>query len=109
MTAEHYHADSENGDHVVNPSEDALFMRITDLNTDDNTFLTIEPPGDDPAWYAVVSLLEDGVYEVERSYPHRRLHELTTETDRSEIARDLTIWLAWAGRITRQSSTGSDL
>ncbi|MEU7826696.1 hypothetical protein [Catellatospora sp. NPDC049133] len=108
MAAEYYHADTENGDYIVDPSEDALFMLIEDLNATDNTFLTIEPPGEEPAWYASVSLLENGVYEVERNHPERRIHELTTETDRGKIAKDLTIWLAATGRFTRQSSTATD-
>ncbi|MEU8002269.1 hypothetical protein AB0B66_13995 [Catellatospora sp. NPDC049111] len=94
MAAGYYHADTENGDHIDDPSEDALYMLIEDLDTTDNTFVIVEPPGEDPAWYASVSLLDDGRYEVERKHLERRFHELTVETDRDKIARELTIWFA---------------
>ncbi|MFE9500865.1 hypothetical protein [Streptomyces collinus] len=35
MGAQYYGADSENGDRIDDPSEDALFMMISDLNTSD--------------------------------------------------------------------------
>lgn len=43
MAAECYCADSENGDHINDPSEDALFMLISDLNGTVNTFVVIQP------------------------------------------------------------------
>jgi hypothetical protein len=91
--ADYYDADSENGDHVADPSEDALTMLLEDLDADGNTFLTINP-ADDSGWYASVSLLEDASYEVERADPDHHQHELTTSTDIAAIAKDLTIWLA---------------
>ncbi|KAB1908906.1 hypothetical protein F8279_05145 [Micromonospora sp. AMSO1212t] len=94
MAADYYYADAENGDHVDDPSEDALLMLIDELNHDDNTFVTINPADDDPAWYASISLLDDGAYEVERRDADQRIHDFTTETDRGDIAKNLTIWLA---------------
>lgn len=94
MGADYYIADTENGDHIDDPSEDSLFMLLTDLNTADNTFVTINPADQKAIWYASVSLLDDGAYEVECRDALRREHELSVQTDRSQIAHDLTIWLA---------------
>ena len=93
MAADYYDADTENGDHIADPSEDALFMLLQDLDSDGNAFVTISP-ADDSGWYASVSMLDDGSYEVDRSDPDRHQHEVTTETDTTAIAKDLTIWLA---------------
>jgi hypothetical protein len=94
MAADYYIADTENGDHIDDPSQDALFILITDLDHTDNTFVTINPADSASTWYASVSLLDNGTYEVERRDPSQREHKLTTQTDRSQIAKDLTIWLA---------------
>lgn len=51
-----------------------------DLNHTDNTFVTLTPADDDATWYASVSLLDEGTYEVERRDLHRGEHEVTTET-----------------------------
>jgi hypothetical protein len=105
MAADYYDADTENGDHIDDPSEDALFMLLEDLDPASNTFVTINA-ADDSDWYASVTLLDDRSYEVERRDPARHQHELTTETDISTIAKDLTIWLAnrdYPGRPTSQS------
>jgi hypothetical protein len=42
--ADYYIADTENGDHIDDPSEDGLFMLLSDLNQAGNTFITITPP-----------------------------------------------------------------
>ncbi|WP_285632782.1 hypothetical protein [Actinoallomurus iriomotensis] len=94
MGADYYIADTENGDHIDDPSEDSLFMLLTDLNIADNTFVTINPADEEATWYASVSLLDEGTYEVENRDARRREHELSVQTDRNQIARDLTIWLA---------------
>ena len=107
MGARYYCADSENGDHIDDPSEDALFMLIDDLNDADNTFVVIQPDEDDPAWFASVAVLDEGGYEVVRRDTTRREHEVTTETGIGRIASDLTIWMAardLSGRPTRQIS-----
>jgi hypothetical protein len=57
MGADYYTADTENGNHIDDPSEDALFMLLEDLNQAGNTFITITPASDDPAWHASVTLL----------------------------------------------------
>jgi hypothetical protein len=108
MGADYYTADTENGDHIDDPSEDGLFMLLENLDQASNTFLTITPADDDPAWYASVTLLADGTYEVERADPSRREQHRDAATSRNDIARDLTIWLAardYPGRPTRRSNT----
>ncbi len=66
MGAVYYRAESESGDHIEDPSEDALFMLIDDLNNSDNTFVVIQPDEDDPAWFTSVAVLDEGGYEVVR-------------------------------------------
>jgi hypothetical protein len=94
MAAGYYIADTENGDYTPDPSEDALFMLLSDLKHPDNTFVTINPADEDSGWYASVSLLDDGTYEIEQHDPNHREHQVTNHADRGKIARDLTIWLA---------------
>ncbi|MFI2368352.1 hypothetical protein [Streptomyces sp. NPDC018833] len=94
MAAEYYCADSENGDHVDDPSEDALLMLIGDLNGTDNTFVVVQPDEDDPAWFASVAVLDEGGYEIVRRDTTRREHDVAIETSTDRIAGDLTKWLA---------------
>ncbi|GAA1542489.1 hypothetical protein GCM10009730_59400 [Streptomyces albidochromogenes] len=102
MGAAYYRAESESGDHVDDPSEDALFVLIDELNDSDNTFVVIQPDEDDPAWFTSVAVLNEGGYEVVR-----REHDVVTETSIDRIARDLTIWMAardFPGRHTQHTS-----
>ncbi|MGW7065248.1 hypothetical protein ACWGHM_43205 [Streptomyces sp. NPDC054904] len=94
MAADYYYADSENGDHIDDPSEDALFMLISDLNGSDNTFVVIQPDEDDPVWFASVAVLDQSGYEIVRRDTTRREHDITTETNIDRIAGSLTKWLA---------------
>ena len=95
MAAKYYCADSENGDHIDDPSEDALFELLSDLNDTDNTFVVVQPDQDDPAWFASVAVLDEGGYEiVRRDTTTRREHHVTNEIDTGRIAVDLTKWLA---------------
>ncbi|MGC5345605.1 hypothetical protein [Streptomyces sp. DT171] len=94
MRAVHYRADSENGDHIDDPSEDALFLLIDDLDVSDNTFVVIRPDGDDPAWSVSVAVLDRGGYEVVRRDTTHHEHDVVTGTCVDRIARDLTIWMA---------------
>ncbi|MFF2538855.1 hypothetical protein [Streptomyces cyaneofuscatus] len=107
MAAAYYRAESESGDHIDDPSEDALFMLIDDLNDSDNTFVVIQPDEDDPVWFTSVAVLEEGGYEVVRRDNTRREHDVVSETSIDRIARDLTIWMAarnFPGRPTRHTS-----
>jgi hypothetical protein len=94
MAGGYYHADTENGGHWGDPSEDLLFMLVDELYHPDNTFMVIEPDDTSLNWFASVSLLEDGSYEVEWRDMSRHDHELTVESDHGHIAKQLTRWLA---------------
>lgn len=78
MGAAYYRAESESGDHIHDPSEDALF----------------KPDEDDPAWFTSVAVLDEGGYEVVRRDTTRREHDVVSETSIDRIARDLTVWMA---------------
>ncbi|MFF8732890.1 hypothetical protein ACF073_41490 [Streptomyces sp. NPDC015171] len=108
MGAQHYGADSENGDRIDDPSEDALFMMISDLNDSDNTFVVVQPDEDDPVWFASVAVLDEGGFEIVRRDTVRNEHEVTTATSINDIARDLTIWLAARDFPRRPTKQGSD-
>ncbi|OKJ47054.1 hypothetical protein AMK27_39240 [Streptomyces sp. CB02009] len=98
---------SENSDRIDAPSEDALFMQISELNNSDNTYVVVQPDEDDPVWFASVAVLDEGGYEVVRRDTARDEHEVTTATSTNDIARDLTSWIAardFPGRPTRQVS-----
>ncbi|MEU8874072.1 hypothetical protein AB0D24_23530 [Streptomyces javensis] len=94
MGARYYGADSENGDRIDDPSEDALFMMISDLDGSDNTSVVVQPDEDAPLWFASVAVLEEGGYEAVRRDATRNEHEVTTSTSINDIARDLTVWMA---------------
>ncbi|RSS36894.1 hypothetical protein [Streptomyces sp. WAC08241] len=94
MGAQYYGAGSENGDRVDDPSEDALFMLISDLDDSDNTFVVVQPDEDAPVWFASVAVLDEGGYEIVRRDTTRNEHEVITATGINDIARDLTIWMA---------------
>ncbi|MFJ5919256.1 hypothetical protein ACIQFW_26140 [Streptomyces ardesiacus] len=105
MGAQYYGADSENGDRIDDPSEDALFMMISGLNDTDNTFVVVQPDEDDAVWCASVAVLNEGGYEIVRRDNTRNEHEVTTATSINDIARDLTLWMAardFPGRRTRR-------
>ncbi|MFG1826583.1 hypothetical protein ACGFIJ_29225 [Microbispora bryophytorum] len=97
MSALRYCVDAENGHHVDNPSPQELVELIGGLNRTDNTFVTVLPDEDDPWWYASVSRLDEGTYEVEYRDLGCEEHRRSTLTDREEIVRDLTVWLAARG------------
>jgi hypothetical protein len=89
-----YIADAENGDSTAGPSEDGLFMMLQKLNHTDNTFVVIQNDGEDQDWFASVSLLDQGGYEVELRDARYREHELTVQHDLGRIAQEVTTWLA---------------
>jgi hypothetical protein len=94
VAADYYCADSENGDHIDDPSEDALFTLISELNDTDNTFVVIQPDEDDPAWFASVAVMDEGGYEIVRRDTIRREHNVAVETSIDRIAGHLIKWLA---------------
>ncbi|MFJ5063037.1 hypothetical protein ACIP96_26965 [Streptomyces nigra] len=94
MGAQYYGADSENGDRIDDPSEDALSMLISDLNDSDNAFVVVQPDEGDPAWFTSVAVLNEGGFEIVRRDTTRNEHVVTTATSINDIAHDLTIWMA---------------
>ena len=54
----------------------------------------IHDDGEDQDWFASVSLLDEGGYEVELRDARHREHELTVQHDLGRIAQEVTIWLA---------------
>ncbi|GII33464.1 hypothetical protein [Planotetraspora mira] len=97
-------AETEGGELIVEPSEDALYEMIIELTAPDNTFVIVEPDEDDPAWFASASLLDDGTYEVEYRDTVRRRHELSVGSDPDRIARDAAVWVANTARAHRALS-----
>lgn len=100
--AQYYVAESEGGDVVADPSEDALYMQISDLVWPDNSFVTVQPPGERQDWHVVVALLEEGGYEVEYRDTARGEHRVVNETRISDIAYEMIICLSGIVRRTRE-------
>ncbi|WP_329392089.1 hypothetical protein [Streptomyces sp. NBC_01716] len=109
MGAQYYGADSENGDRVDDPSEDALFMMVSDLNDSDNTFVVVQPDEDDPLWFVSVAVPDEGGYEIVRRDTARNEHQVITATSIDHIARDLTVWMAARDYPARPNKHISDL
>ncbi|MFJ7955810.1 hypothetical protein ACIQ62_05895 [Streptomyces sp. NPDC096319] len=107
MGARYYGADSENGDRIDDPSEDALFTMISDLDASDNTFVVVQPDEDDPVWFTSVAVQDEGGYEIVRRDTTRNEHEVTTSTSIDDIARDLTVWMAARSISSRQPRSPS--
>jgi hypothetical protein len=101
MGAAYHRAESESGDHIEGPSEDALFILIDDLNGSDNTSSSSSQTrttrsGSPPwrSWTKVATRSSDATPPVANT--------TVTETSIDRIARDLTIWVA----APRPSRTG---
>lgn len=93
MAAERYRADSENGDHVDDPSARVLTRVIASLDLAGNTFVVIQPDTDDPAWFTSAVLLDSLTYEIERHDHRTGEHDKTITTNPAAIAHDLTAWM----------------
>jgi hypothetical protein len=91
-TAGSFYADNETGDHLDQPTPEALAGLIADLNSRDNTFVTLLPDTDDPTWYASVTIEPNGHYQIERRDTTTGEHHSTTNTDQHAIAADLVTW-----------------
>ncbi|MDH6127001.1 hypothetical protein [Kitasatospora sp. GP82] len=99
MAATYHRADSENGDHIDDPSEDAIFMLIDDLNDSDSTFVVIQPDEDDPTWYVSVAVLDTGEgYEVVCRDTRSRERDVTTSDNISDIAHEIVLRLKGRSR-----------
>jgi hypothetical protein len=103
VDAQYYIAESESGDVIADPSEDVLYMRIANLELPDNSFVTVQPPGEREDWYVVVALLEEGGYEVEYKDKSRGEHRVVNENEISDIAHELIIWLGGVAGRARHS------
>lgn len=88
-----YCAESESGEMVEDPSEDALYELISELAEPDNTFIVIERPEND-AWHCVVTLLEGGGFEIEYRDQSSGEHRVESSRSISGIALSVTHWLA---------------
>ncbi|MEW2330727.1 hypothetical protein AB0880_23295 [Micromonospora chersina] len=84
----------ESGVVIDDPSEDEIFEAMGDLDSGDNTFLTIELTGNGQEWYVVISSIDTGGFEIELRDAKTREHELYVSNDRSKIATDVAIWIA---------------
>ena len=93
MSADYYYADTENG----------LFMLLQDLNRDGNAFVSITPADRVAGWFASVSLLPNGTYEVLRMADGGK-QEVFVQSSADLVAHDLTRWLAERGREHRARS-----
>jgi hypothetical protein len=96
MSAEEFLAETESGERVDDPSEDALFEMIEELAEDGDTFFTVEPSRydtDEAPWYATVALHDDG-FEVTTLDSRRDEHDVSVVDDPGTIAAELTIWIA---------------
>lgn len=84
--------ETEDGERYADPSEDHIFDVTNSLRWPDRTYFTIEEDGAD--WYVVVTLLEEGGYEVEYKNPARSEHRVQGGATPSDISHDVTIWIA---------------
>jgi hypothetical protein len=84
----------EGGEVVDDPSEDRLFIMLGRLELPENSSLVIEPCDGAAQWYVVISLLGPDRYELEFRDPAFREHEIRETSSKSEIARDVTVWVA---------------
>lgn len=64
------------------------------LELPENSSIAIEPCDSAKSWYVVISLLEPSGYEVEFRDPNIRVHDVEAMNSKSQIAREVTIWLA---------------
>ncbi|MFI1110066.1 hypothetical protein ACH4TU_19275 [Streptomyces physcomitrii] len=74
MGAQYHGADGE----IEDPSEEALFMLISDLIDSENTFVVVQPDEGDPVWFASVAAWDGGGYELVRRNTSRNQHQVTT-------------------------------
>jgi hypothetical protein len=93
MGADYYRAETENGDHIDDPSEDGLFMLLSELNREGNSFVNISPAGGGREWYVSISILPNGTYEVLRMVG-RGPQEVFVRETADQVAHETTLWLA---------------
>ena len=82
-------------------------MLLSNLNPAGSTFITITGAGEDPAWYASVTLPGYGTFEVERNGTCHGEHDQRIQTGPGDIAHSLVICPAardYPGRPLRRSA-----
>jgi hypothetical protein len=85
------HARLDTGDTVDDPSEDALFLLLADIDTQDALWIIVEKAGTDEV-YAQCIRLEDGSYQVERRLGDESTHETVQVADMRTAHERLTSW-----------------
>ena len=86
-------ATSENGDVIDDPSEDALFMMLEDIDGGDGTYLIVESLTDSSGQtYAQTSRDDDGTYIVEHRNGSPDEHYGTVASDMRAAHSLLTGW-----------------
>lgn len=87
-------AETEAGERIREPSEDAIFETMAALDLTANTFITIEPSDESRGWYVSIAKREEGGYEVEYRDARTREHKITVRRDPGRIAPEVTIWIS---------------
>jgi hypothetical protein len=92
MTADFYHAESESGLRVDDPTEIEIRGLVRGLDRDANTFVTVE--SDDAPWYGSIAVADDGGYEVVLSDPSGAELDVATEPALRPAVRRVVEWAA---------------
>ncbi len=90
----YYYAESESGDRIDDPSQDALFVMIEELERDENTFVVVQPERERPDWYVSVTISDESGYEIVRYDSKTGEHIVTVDDDVDRISADITVWMA---------------
>jgi hypothetical protein len=104
VVCEFYRATFEGGEVVDDPSEDRLFIMLGRLELPDNSNIVIEPCGKVKEWYVVIALTDDSGYEIEFRDPDFREHDIQNMGSKSQVARQVTIWLAGRGSLASRTA-----
>lgn len=94
MHGDYFTVVTENGEQFVDLGTDELYHLIMQLNSVDNTFLVIDPADDQSSWSVTVAIDEHGGWEVDRTDPRYREHDVSTAREPGRLALELTLWLA---------------
>lgn len=97
-------AESEGGQVIDDPSEDAIYIMMGELDLAENTFVTIEPLDENLGWYVSIARRSEGGYEIEVRDPLDREHDISVEFDPSRAAKRVTQWMAQRPRSRRNAA-----
>ncbi|MFD6152181.1 MULTISPECIES: hypothetical protein [unclassified Streptomyces] len=104
MSVRQYRAVSGSG-RVDDPSEEVLFRMVSGLEGARSGFVVLAPEEPDPRWWAAVSRLGDGRYEVVRRERLRGGPEISVTRDAQGLVRELTGWAGARGAVRSGSSS----